>query len=410
MIKKLPVFLILLSFFVLMHGDDVVSAQILHTHRQVIELNVYDRPYPKAIPYENTWLDRNGHFAGSFFILYSVEVIPGENYTLGFSCPAANRNASVTLFDRWPYSHGVKRIKLPMGPHVRTNRKRLKYRWNMGISSKSSSTLLYIAVAVRSGDIAGNSSMAHTIFFTTFKTKPMSTMGQGITYLQGPNEFILAGEQDSVSYVVKKPVSSFDLSKIPTRPIPGDLIKNAWFKDGLNYWKPHKNYSISQDVDFFSLHADGLKIFSLSENNKAGILQVIEKDVSDSDTLTLRVDVKVDKQTLGGTGTDGKDAPIAVAVSYTACDGKDDPGSNIFWKGFFSLDPVEPMKSANGQKVPEGLWYRYIFNLMQLKPKPSFINFISLEGSGWPEREGWVKDVHLIKRGKNDEPGMIMGK
>ena len=290
-----------------------------------------------------------------------------------------------------------------MGPHVRTKSKTFKYRWSLGISSKSSSTLLYIAVTMRPSDIAKSSSMAHTVFITTFKTKPMSTMGQGITYLQGPNEFILAGEQNTVSYVIKKPVSSFDLSKIPTSPIHGDLIKNAWFKDGLNYWKPHKNYSISQDVDFFSLQSDGLKISSLSENNKAGILQIIEKDVTDADTLTLRVDVKVSKQTLGGTGPEGKDAPIAVAVSYKARNDKNDksdPGSNIFWKGFFSLDPVEPMKNANGQKVPEGLWYRYIFNLMQLKPKPKFINFISLEGSGWPEREGWVKDVHLIKRGK----------
>lgn len=400
MIKKLPVFLILLSFVVLMHGDDAVSAKILNSHRQVIELNVDNRPYPKAIPYENIWLDRNGHFDGSFIILYSVEVLPGENYTLGFSCPAANRKAAVTLFDRWPYSNGVKRIKLPMGPYVRTNRKILKYRWSLGISSKSSSTLLYIAVVVRPVGVAGNSSMAHTIFFTTFKTKPMSTMGQGITYLQGPNEFILAGAQESVSYIVKKPVSSFDLNKIPTHPIHGDLIKNAWFKDGLNFWKPHKNYSISKDVDFFSLQAEGLKISSLSEKSKAGILQVIEKDVTHADTLTLRVDVKVDKQTLGGTGPDGKDAPIAVAVNYTVRNDKSDSGSNIFWKGFFSLDPVEPMKSVNGQKVPEGLWYRYIFNLMQLKPKPKFINFISLEGSGWPEREGWVKDVHLIKRGK----------
>jgi len=404
LIKKLPVFLIWLSLVILMYGNDAVSAQVLNSrhHRQVIELNVDNRPYPKAIPYENNWLDRNDHFAGSFYIIYSVEVMPGEKYTLGFSCPAANRNAAITLFDRWPYSHGAKKIKLPMGPHVRTKSKTFKYRWSMGISSKSSSTLLYIAVAIRPGNINKTSSMAHTVFITTFKTKPMSTQGQGITYLQGPNRFILSREKDSVSYIVKKPASNFDLSKIPTNSIHGDLIKNAWFKDGLNYWKPHKNYSISQDVDFFSLHTDGLKIFSLSENNKAGILQIIEKDVTDSDTLTLRVDVKVAKQTLGGTGPDGKDAPIAVAVSYKSCNNNDksNPISNIFWKGFFSLDPAEKMKSANGQKVSEGLWYRYIFNLMQLNPKPGFIKFISLEGSGWPEREGWVKDVHLIKRGK----------
>jgi hypothetical protein len=37
---------------------------------------------------------------------------------------------------------------------------------------------------------------------------------------------------------------------------------------------------------------------------------------------------------------------------------------------------------------------------MQLDPKPKSIKFISLEGSGWPEREGWVREVHLIKGGE----------
>jgi len=387
---------------VLMYGNGTVSAQMPNSrhHRQVIELNVDNRPYPKAIPYENTWIDRNGQSARRFAILYSVTVIPGENYTFGFSCPAANRNAAITLFDRWPYSPGAKRIRLPMGPRVMTNRKRLKYLWGFGVSAKSSSTLLYISVTIHPSDTAKSSSTAHTVFITTVKAKPMSTVGQGITYLQGPNEFILSGEQNSVSYVVKKPVSGFDLAKISTHPIHGDLIKNAWFKDGLNFWKPHKNYSLSQEVDFFSLQVEGLKMSSLSEKSRVGILQVIEKDVTHADTLTLRVDVKVEKQTLGGTGPDGKDAPIAVAVNYTARNDKSNSGNHIFWKGFFSLNPVEPMKSVNGQKVPEGLWYRYIFNLMQLNPKPTFIKFISLEGSGWPEREGWVKDVHLIIRGK----------
>jgi hypothetical protein len=36
---------------------------------------------------------------------------------------------------------------------------------------------------------------------------------------------------------------------------------------------------------------------------------------------------------------------------------------------------------------------------MQLEPKPATILFVSLEGSGWPSREGWVRDVHLIKSG-----------
>ncbi|HPR53476.1 MAG TPA: hypothetical protein PLU81_16915, partial [Deltaproteobacteria bacterium] len=187
---------------------------------------------------------------------------------------------------------------------------------------------------------------------------------------------------------------------------PGDLVHNGWFTQGLNYWKTHRNYEVNQDVTSFSLDKDGLRIFSTVSHEREGLIQQIDADVSDADTLILRADVRVDTQALGGTGPDGRQAPIAIAIGYEADIGEESTEQNIFWQGFYCLEPQEPNLSTNGQKVPQGLWYRYITNLMQMEPKPKRIRFISLEGSGWPQRDGWITDVHLIvKKTTPDDSG-----
>jgi hypothetical protein len=223
-------------------------------------------------------------------------------------------------------------------------------------------------------------------------------MAMGITFLQGPRDFILVGERTPVSYVVERPSATLDPSLLSVVPIPGDIVKNAWFQEGLNHWHPHRDYEISQDVGSFSLHQEGLRIWSPSKRGREGILQTLDTDVTDADRLILRADVRVTRQTLGGTGPFGRDAPVAVAVCYEDLNGTPHCKDDAFWRGFYSLEPEEPNKTTNGQKVPEGLWYRYLADLTQLDPRPRTLRYVSLEGSGWPEREGWIRDVHLIKR------------
>ena len=363
------------------------------------ELYVNDIPDFGKIPCEDTLLSRGFHFPSGYSALYLAEVMPGREYTLGFSCPAENQKVAVSLFDRWPYAPGAKRVDLPAGPAVRTNYRMMEYLWRVSISPRSTSTLLYIVIEIGPLDRT-ITSMPYAVFITTPPTRPLSIMGRGITFLQGPRNFVLVSERALVSYVVERPRPILDPSVLPILPIPGDIIKNGWFKDGLNHWHPHRNYEVSQDVDSFSLHQEGLRIWSSSTREKEGILQIIDTDVMDAEVVILRADVRLTKQTLGGTGPDGGEAPVAIAICYEDVEGVDHCNDNAFWMGFYSLEPEEPNRSTNGQKVPEGLWYRYLVDLGQLDPRPKTIKYVSLEGSGWPEREGWVRDVHLIKRGE----------
>ncbi len=374
----------------------------------VVELMLDSRPYPGAIPYRNSWLNTSHHLSGGYAVLYSIELIPGGYYTLGLSCPSYARDMAVVLFDRWPGSPGARMVTLPMGPLVRTSTTSLEYRWNLGIAPQSTSTLLYVSVEGRPSE-PKHLELPHTVFVRSTQTKPSSRVGRGITYLQGPQNLVLTGEREQVAYLVRKPEVEREAEAGTTSmvmAIPGDLVHNGWFTQGLNYWKPHRNYEVNQDVSSFSLDKDGLRIFSTVSHEREGLVQLLDADVSNADTLILRADVRVDTQALGGTGPDGRQAPIAIAVGYEADTGEKSTGQNIFWQGFYCLDPQEPNISENGQKVPQGLWYRYIINLMQIEPKPRHIRFIALEGSGWPQRDGWITDVHLImKKTTPDEPG-----
>jgi len=364
----------------------------------VVELMLDARPYPGAIPYRNSWLNTSHHISGGYAVLYSIELIPGGHYTLGLSCPGYASNVAVVLFDRWPGSPGARMITLPMGPLVRTNTKSLEYRWNLGIAPHSTSTLLYVSVEGRPTS-REFTELPHTVFLRSTPSKPASRVGRGITYLQGPQNLVLTGEREQVTYLVRKQEVEREDQPDPTSmvmTIPGDLVRNGWFTQGLNYWKPHRNYEVNQDIKTFSLDKDGLRIFSTTSHEREGVMQLLEADVSDADTLILRADVRVDAQTLGGTGPEGHQAPIAIAVGYETGTGEESTGQDIFWQGFYILEPQEPNLSENGQKVPQGLWYRYIMNLMQLEPKPRRIRYISLEGSGWPQRDGCITDVHLI--------------
>jgi hypothetical protein len=132
-------------------------------------------------------------------------------------------------------------------------------------------------------------------------------------------------------------------------------------------------------------------------------MQILQANVTDAASVILMADVQVREQTQGGLGPEGRDAPIAIAVGYRDASGKEEIRKSIFWKGFYALASEDPNKDSEGQKVLRGQWYRTIFDLMQLEPKPATILFISLEGSGWPDREGWIRDVHLIKSGGKNE-------
>lgn len=361
--------------------------------------HVYELPVGGGYPYhhQSAVSGKGFHYANSWSMIYLVNVLPGS-YSLALTCPAdINMKPAVSIFDRWPYDSNARPYTLPMGPTVMPAGKKAEYRWGLGISPASTSTFLYIIVEVPAG--TGRQGFFPCEVFITGQTSPMYTMKRGITFLSGPENLVLTSGQGSISYAVDTPGQTFNPDALPPMPIPGDLVQNGAFRDGLNHWTPHRDRVPADNIKSFSLKDRVLRIESVESRNREGLMQKINEDVSDVKSLILRADVLVAEQTQGGLGPEGKDAPIAIAVGYRDASGREEKKDLVFWKGFYCLEPEDTAKSGEGQKIPKGEWYRYIFDLMQLDPKPASILFISIEGSGWPGRQGSAREVHLIKSG-----------
>lgn len=138
-----------------------------------------------------------------------------------------------------------------------------------------------------------------------------------------------------------------------------------------------------------------------------GIMQTINADVSGAQKLILTAVVKAVEQRLDGTGWQGREAPVALFVTYTNINGQvrkglgsmanqpESQADRMFWHGFYYLDPTGNSRNWNGTKVNRGTWYTYEFDLLSLNPKPKTIHAVGAEGSGWSVREGKISSLSL---------------
>jgi hypothetical protein len=151
----------------------------------------------------------------------------------------------------------------------------------------------------------------------------------------------------------------------------------------------------------------GIQIKSSLSNKRVGLLQNTESDVSAYQSLLLTAEVKIDRQQIGGTGYDGREAPLALFVTYTDVKGvkhdrlplqTDDMERRMFWRGLYILKPQPPASDGNGLAVDAGVWRTVSFELMELDPKPRTIHSVGVEGSGRPPRDASVRKVSLKGR------------
>ncbi|MBA4349601.1 MAG: hypothetical protein C0415_06415 [Thermodesulfovibrio sp.] len=181
-----------------------------------------------------------------------------------------------------------------------------------------------------------------------------------------------------------------------------EMINNGNLR-GLSGWTISEWYKPSGGKGEVISESDGIRFRSTSGNNRIGILQDINADVSSCSSLILTATVKADYHTLTGTGYNGREASVAVFARYTDVNGvlHDPPGENpndskrMFWHGFYYLDPTPPSISLHGTKISKGAWYTFSFDLMTLNPKPGFIHYIGAEGAGWSSRDGKIGSISL---------------
>lgn len=182
------------------------------------------------------------------------------------------------------------------------------------------------------------------------------------------------------------------------------IIGTLTFTSAPTNWFEEVWYKAASAGGEVTYSADGVTFTGIQSNSRSGIMTNIEQDVSQYSGLKLHMVITNEQQTLTGTGWNGREAPVAVAISYADANGTEhqalgedsSAAGQMFWRGFYTLDPTGQSKTTNGVKVTSGQKYTYDFDLMTLDPRPAKIHYVAVEGAGWKPRQGTVHELSLI--------------
>ncbi|GEM_PF-2756081 len=186
-------------------------------------------------------------------------------------------------------------------------------------------------------------------------------------------------------------------------PAANSVLPPESFSAGLGSWYEEVWFKKASSGGEVTTSDKGATFFGKG-NSRSGIMLDINKDVSNYKSLVLKASIIVENQELSGTGWQGREAPVAVAVSYQDVDGvehnqlgiHDSEPNQMFWRGFYYLDPNDGQAvTERGIKVTRNQPYNYSFDLTKLDPKPKTIHFIAIEGAGWGGRRASVSEISI---------------
>jgi hypothetical protein len=140
--------------------------------------------------------------------------------------------------------------------------------------------------------------------------------------------------------------------------------------------------------------------------SEVGLIQTLNRNVKDLESLVLHLKVRVNYQSLSVCGSLGSECPVMVRVDYLDAAGNgrqwvhgfyafEDPA--IEWPYYCSTCP-DP-SSGNHNRVPEGAWFLYDSpNLMEISPpelQPIVVQSVHVYASGH-SYDSMVTDVELL--------------
>ena len=134
-------------------------------------------------------------------------------------------------------------------------------------------------------------------------------------------------------------------------------------------------------------------------HGETSVIQYIDKDVRDVESLTVSFEVMVEEQSLRGGGYESTEFPVMVELQYKDAQGN---ARSEYW-GFYYLDPGVGQnwrKMVNGNKVVQDEWYFFESdNLMRTlgDNHPVHIDGVRIYASGW-SWDSAITNVSLLVR------------
>ena len=192
-----------------------------------------------------------------------------------------------------------------------------------------------------------------------------------------------------------------DGTTLPPVPAEHNLLRDGAFdgplgQDWEDYFDPP--YTTPGTVTF--LEQDGRQVarfYRIGEDGihtEVGIRQVVNEAVHSYDSLVVRLDVKLNWQTLAGAGEKSSEFPLRVEITYTDTYGKVETWG---W-GFYNTEPRPEYPLFGGEQIDLFSWHSFESNnlIEELEAtRPARIDSIRIYASGW-NYESFASDVGLI--------------
>lgn len=129
-------------------------------------------------------------------------------------------------------------------------------------------------------------------------------------------------------------------------------------------------------------------------HNQYELRQQIGRNVALHERLYLRLNLRIDYQSLAGAGVLSSEFPIRVELGYTDIYGQE----RTWGHGFYYRDPIPGYWIENGEQVPAGTWFAYespdLFNLLALT-RPETLNYVRIHASGH-DYDAYVSQISLV--------------
>lgn len=332
-----------------------------------------------------------------YMALYTIEVLPGLQYTLQLRVPRAAERVRVYAYDRWPLSAGARRFALPSGPVTWPPRaRRITYRWRIGISPRSTGTLLYLMVWFPRPWPAGPVT-APVLLVRSPPIVPTHRIGRGITYLDGPRDLLLSGESGAVSYTLLPAAPAVPVRSARVWTAPRDLVINGRFSAGLRGWVPRTGAD-GRGLEP-TVGSQGLRLAP-----GTGVRSQLDADVARARALVLWADVRLGRATSGDGGRTTGDPGLTIALCLRDEAGRRHCGRHSDRIEFFRQGKGNAATAAAAGRIrrliPAGTWYRFQIDLAGGPSHPAHIDSIDL--SAGTAGTAWVREVHLIRGGTSD--------
>jgi len=215
--------------------------------------------------------------------------------------------------------------------------------------------------------------------------------GEGVVVAAGTEVVLRQGQRTTVSP-----------GKAPSPPQRAriQLVANGDFREGLAGWREVNNLEVPDDVEGKTLLVNedarpAVRFWRLGSRNshaENGIVQLINRDVSDFLTLKLSLDLRLSYQSLSGGGFRGSEYPVMVKIRY-----KDVYGNEQLWVRGFYYHNQQNYSVLNGEQVLQNWWYPYEKTLIGpdgIEPRPFHIISIQVSASGW-DYDSMVRSVSL---------------